>query len=125
MPKTTILAGMILLSLCDVSITPAGPGGTQYLFGPQLLQAAQDDQASRLAGTWQKEVSDAYTSATTILTLRSDKTYTKVFRSKVGGAPYGGTHDGTWTANGMVVQLSGDGNWPATRENLREFRKLQ
>ena len=125
MSTTTTFSGIILLLLCGEVIVPNSSATTQDTLLFQKLQTSQQDETARLAGTWQKEVADARSSATTLLTLRADKTYTKIFRAKVDGANYGGTHDGRWSANGTVVQLSGDGNWPPTREDLREFRKLQ
>jgi hypothetical protein len=68
------------------------------------------------------------------LTLRSDGTYTKTLQARtpgwggggvVGAAGLGGTHSGTWTANGSVVHLSGDGNWPPYDHNLTTFRKIR
>jgi len=87
-----------------------------------LVQSSQDDRA-RLAGTWRYATSDANTSQKITLTLRSDGTYSKMLDARVNGASYGGTHDGTWTARGMVVSLSGDGNWPALTHDLSSFTK--
>ena len=56
--------------------------------------------------------------------LRGDGTYTKTLEARVNGAPYGGTHDGTWSARGTTVYLSGDGNWPHITHDLSEFRKV-
>ena len=83
------------------------------------------EATDQLAGTWVRERSDSNTYQKITLTLRGDGTYTKVLVAQVNGAPYGGTHDGTWTAKGTVVSLSGDGNWPRITHDLAEFKKVE
>ena len=79
---------------------------------------------------WLKSSGDMVASHTTLLTLRSDGTYTKQFEAAVGGAlayistGFGGTHDGTWTREGDLVYLSGDGVWPPYTEDLKLFRQI-
>jgi hypothetical protein len=85
-------------------------------------QTSRDSRA-RLAGTWRYQTRDATTSQRIVLILRSDGSYTKTLDARVNGANYGGTHSGTWTANGTVVSLSGDGNWPAYTHDLSTFQK--
>jgi hypothetical protein len=86
------------------------------------VQSSEDSRA-RLAGTWRYATRDASTSQKITLVLRGDGTYTKTLEARVNAADYGGTHSGTWTAKGMVVHLSGDGNWPAYTHDLSTFTK--
>jgi hypothetical protein len=81
------------------------------------------DSRSGLVGTWKYQTSDGPTYQAITLTLKSDGTYTKTLDAQVGGAKYGGTHSGTWTASGTVVALSGDGNFPAFTHDLATFTK--
>ena len=80
---------------------------------------------SDLAGTWDYERSDAGGQEKITLILRADHSYTKTLEANVQGSHYGGTHSGTWTARGMVVSLSGDGNWPPYTHDLSLFRKIR
>jgi hypothetical protein len=79
---------------------------------------------------WLKNSGDIVASHTTLLTLRSDGTYTKQFAAAVGGPlaslsrGFGGIHDGTWTREGDLIYLSGDGNWPPYTEDLKLFRQI-
>jgi hypothetical protein len=61
----------------------------------------------------------------TVLELRRDHTYTKTFRATVDAVDYGGTHSGRWTARGMIVDLSGDGNYIGYSQDLRSMRKVK
>lgn len=79
----------------------------------------------QLVGTWESDESTSRTQKHVELFLRGDGTYTKILAARVDGLPYGGTHDGTWTNQGMLVYLSGDGNWPATTEDLRNMQKVK
>src|SRR3569833_2190091 len=63
----------------------------------------QPGDVSRYVGTWRKDVVDSRSNSTTILTLRQDGAYTKRLTSLVDGRNYGGTHSGTWTANGSQI----------------------
>lgn len=78
-----------------------------------------------LVGAWHFSGGDLSAHQTIDLELRGDGTYTKEFSATVQGAPYGGTHSGTWTARGMVVYLSGDGNWPAVSHDLSRFTRVR
>jgi len=80
---------------------------------------------SDLVGTWEYDGGDAGAQQKITLILRSDHSYTKTLEAHVQGANYGGTHSGTWTANGKVVRLSGDDNWPPYTHDLSLFRKLR
>jgi hypothetical protein len=85
--------------------------------------SAQDDQ---LIGVWEGNgPSDSGGQQHTVLELRPDHTYTKTHQAKVNGTSYGGTHSGTWTANGMKVRLSGDGNFPPYTQDLSVMRKVR
>lgn len=78
---------------------------------------------------WRNGTFDDRTASNTILVLRSDGTYTKHFGAAVGGFPvsgnFGGTHEGTWHAEGSRIFLSGDGNWPPYIEDLQNFTQLE
>lgn len=86
-------------------------------------EARSDCKSSPLLGKWRYEHSDYSASETIDLVLRSDCTYTKTLDARVQGSHYGGTHDGTWTAEGTTVHLSGDGNWPPYSHDLSKFQK--
>lgn len=86
------------------------------------VQSSRDDRA-RLAGTWRYESNDPGAHQRVLLVLRADGTYTKTLDAVVNGSKYGGKHDGTWTARGMEVRLSGDGNWPAYTHDLSTFQR--
>lgn len=88
---------------------------------PMFRSFAQD--AGQLAGVWIRVRSDGSTYQKITLILREDGTYTKTLEARVNGSNYGGTHQGTWTARGTVVSLSGDGNWPALTHDLAEFQR--
>jgi hypothetical protein len=86
--------------------------------------------------TWLKRSSDQTVTGTTRLTLRSDGTYTKelAVESNPECSPgkanplvnaLGGTHHGTWTRQGDLIHLSGDGNWPACTETLSLFQRVE
>ncbi len=111
------ILSVAVLSLGSLPAYPAGQGTLR-----QEFQNRTDDRA-RLAGTWRYQNSDTYTFQKITLVLRADGTYTKTLEARVNGSPYGGTHSGTWTASGTVVNLSGDGNWPAYSHDLSTFRK--
>jgi hypothetical protein len=79
-----------------------------------------------LAGVWEGDgPSDARAQQHTVLELRSDHTYTKTLRAIIDGVNYGGTHSGTWTARGMIVDLSGYGNYPSSSRDLRSMHKVR
>lgn len=90
----------------------------------QQVQASSSRRPYALVGTWHYEASDIRTHQAIDLVLNADGTYTKTLSSVVDGTPYGGTHSGTWTADGMSVHLSGDGQWPAYTHDLSTFRKM-
>jgi hypothetical protein len=91
------------------------------------------DPNSGLVGTWVSEDSGSAHYTRIEITLRPDGTYTKTLRARTPGwggggtgvGGLGGTQEGRWTASGMVVQLSGDGNWPASSHNLSSFTRVQ
>ena len=88
-------------------------------------QAQSQDATDQLVGVWEGDgLSDARAQQHTVLELRPDHTYTKTLRAMVDGVPYGGTHSGRWTAHGMIVDLSGDGNNPAYSQDLRSLHKV-
>jgi hypothetical protein len=98
-------------------------GNLQSAAGNTRMVAQASDDSTRLVGTWRYSTSDANTSEKISLVLRDDGTYTKTLDAKVNGVPYGGTHSGKWTARGLVVSLSGDGNWPPYTHDLARFQK--
>jgi hypothetical protein len=115
----------------------AADTATRQAFVPAISDAASfggGGESNSLAGVWFSEVASAVQYKRIDLTLRPDGTYTKTFTARtsgwggagtVGAPSLGGTHTGRWTANGMMVHLSGDGNWPASDHNLAEFRRVQ
>ncbi len=109
---------MVIPTAPGVGFVPVGGGGGD----------------GSLAGVWVSEVASAVYYKRIELTLRPDGTYTKTFTARtsgyggagtVGAPSLGGTHSGRWTADGLVVHLSGDGNWPPFDHNLAEFQKVQ
>ncbi len=89
-------------------------------------QAQSHESADPLVGVWEGDgPSDARARQHTVLELRADHTYTKTLRASVDGVDYGGTHSGTWTARGMTVDLSGDGHYPASTQDLRALQKVK
>jgi len=97
------------------------------------LQAAEATGQGWLIGTWVSEDAGSVHYTHIEISLRADGTYTKTLQARtpgwggggiVGAPSLGGTHSGRWTANGMIVHLSGDGNWPASDYNLQGFRKV-
>lgn len=92
---------------------------------PQSAEQVQGahDAWSRLAGTWRYETGDLTTFQRIVLILRDDGSYTKSLEARVNGVQYGGTHNGSWTARGMVVRISGDNKWPAFTHDLSDFRR--
>jgi len=91
---------------------------------PGTEVSSQDDRSASV-GEWVKESGDSGGEQRIILVLRADGSYRKTLDATVGGRKYGGTHEGTWTAEGKIVDLSGDGNWPAFSHDLSEFRKIR
>jgi hypothetical protein len=95
---------------------------------PSVAQESGDAHRvvdERFVGTWLKEVSDATAQQKITLVLRRDGTYRKTLHAVIQGVSYGGTHEGTWSINGTIVQLSGDGKWPPYSHDLSEFRQIE
>lgn len=91
-------------------------------------------QSNPLVGVWVSEVSSAVYYKRIELTLLADGTYSKTLQARtsgyggagtVGAPSLGGTHSGRWSANGMMVHLSGNGNWPPADHNLAEFQRVR
>jgi hypothetical protein len=88
---------------------------------------------SELIGTWVYEDAGSVHYTRIEITLRPDGTYTKTLQGRTPGwggggtgiGGLGGTHQGRWTAKGMVVDLSGDGNWPQSTHDLSSFRRVR
>jgi hypothetical protein len=87
---------------------------------PQPAQRARDPYL----GTWQREVKDSTGETKITLELRADGTYTKTLDAFLRGRAFHGSETGTWTADGPVVQCSGDGNSPASTHNLQYYQKI-
>lgn len=116
-----------LLSSLKVATPPPRSGQA-----PRVPDSRQDTRQN-LAGTWHKTVATSTMTSTEDLELHPDGTYTSrlqyvVIRgSRMQG---GGVHNGTWRANGTVVQLSGgpgidgSGQWPATVADLRQYQRV-
>jgi hypothetical protein len=101
----------------------------QVSLGVQQLEETN----SGLIGTWVYEDAGSVHYTRIEITLRPDGTYTKTLRARTPGwggggtgiGGLGGTHHGRWTARGMVVSLSGDGNWPPSTHDLSSFRRIR
>jgi hypothetical protein len=78
---------------------------------------------SKLSGSWHYEGGDGGGREVIDLDLSSDDTYTKTLDAVVGSSQYGGTHEGTWTADGNLVHLSGGGKWPPFDHDLSSFQR--
>ena len=91
---------------------------------PRAGAMVQQEDKTQYVGTWEMESGDSGAHQKITLALRADNTYSKTLEARVGGSPYGGTHEGTWTAKGTVVNLSGDGKWPPYSHDLSQFRKI-
>ena len=115
-PLATLLG--LILAWGSVGCITTNIAGTAFA-------SAQVSDSHDLPGTWEYEGGDGSAHQKITLILRSDQTYTKTLEAKVNGASYGGTHSGTWTADGMAVRLSGDGNWPPYTHDLSRFRKVR
>lgn len=99
------------------------PGGGALLNA--TAHAQSQDEADTLVGVWEGDgPSDARAQQHTVLELHADHTYTKTLRASVDGVAYGGTHSGTWTSRGNIVNLSGDGDYPPYSQDLRLMHKV-
>jgi len=103
-------------------------GCSQQANSTPILVAA--DNRQDLVGTWVGGAGDGGGSYVVELELHADGTYKKTLTARVSnpdgtGNGYGGSHNGTWTAKGSVVYLSGDGNWPPYSHDLSKFRKVR
>jgi hypothetical protein len=109
----------IALGLCGSVACGKADGSAEWAFTNGA------DAESDLQGTWEYNGGDAGGQQKITLILRSDHSYTKTLEAHVQGANYGGTHSGTWTADGKIVHLSGDENWPPYTHDLSLFRKVR
>lgn len=102
--------------------------GSQEIWAGQSSKDSRAELRSvdlRFVGAWVRQTSDPEASQKIILILRSDGTYRKTLDALVRGVPYGGTHEGTWTMSGTVVQLSGNRTWPPYSHDLSKFQRLE
>ena len=106
---------LIALSLC------LPPKAVCALPAPELLAFQSQDPH---LGTWQREVSDSTGRTRIVLELRGNGTYTKSLDAYLKGQSFQATEEGTWTANGPLVRLSGDGSRPPSGHDLRNYQKL-
>jgi hypothetical protein len=91
-----------------------------------LVRTAAAQSAEELIGTWEGYgPSDSRAKQYTILELRADGTYTKTLDAVVDGKHYGGTHSGTFKSRGLLVYLSGDGNYGPYTQDLRYLKKVK
>jgi hypothetical protein len=104
----------------------AKPGGQ-----PRLAVSAETAPPviSPVVGVWFQD-SDGNVSANQKLTItiRPDGTYTKESVMRVPAYGIGNipsSHNGTWTAQGTVVRLSGDGRYPGSTHDLSTFTRLR
>lgn len=112
------------VTMAVVTALFGGSAGCHALTAGAEVQA-ESAAANALVGTWKGTAGDSYAHQYVTLELRGDGTYTKTLSAAVGGSNYGGTHEGTWKANGMTVYLSGDGNWPPYSHDLSKFQKVR
>jgi hypothetical protein len=87
-----------------------------------VISTAYEDVDQSLVGKWVFVKGDAGATYRITLILRGNGGYTKTLETNIGA---GGTHSGTWTSEGTVVHLSGDGNWPAYSHDLAQFQKVE
>jgi hypothetical protein len=104
---------VIALHLATAVIT-----GTALFASGAVAQSPQ-----QLVGHWMMTIDDHTFRATYYIELHPDGTYLKIMRSSMAGI--GGTHYGTWRSSGPYVYLSGDGHWPPTTEDLRNYQRTQ
>ena len=102
------------------------PGGQPR---PPVSAETAPPVISPVVGVWFQD-SDGNVSANQKLTItiRPDGTYTKESVMRVPAYGIGNipsSHNGTWTAQGMVVRLSGDGRYPGSTHDLSTFTRLQ
>lgn len=103
----------------------------QMQVSPGLQQVGETN--SGLIGTWVYEDAGSVHYTRIEITLRPDGTYMKTMRARTPGwggggtgiGGLGGTQQGRWTAIGMVVHLSGDGNWPPSTHDLSSFSRVR
>ncbi len=117
MRSITLAMAAMILGLCG-TVACGTSGSTAFANG-----ATADDRD--LVGTWEFQGGEGSAEQKITLTLRRDHSYTKTLEASVNGVPYGGTHSGTWNADGMNVRLSGDGNWPPYTHNLSSFHRVR
>ena len=119
---------MILIRfVCVASIMTALLGGRSPAASPTLREAAPAEAMFDLTpylGTWQREVKDSTGQTKITLQLRADGTYTKILDAFLRGKNFHGTEDGVWSANGPLVLLSGNREFPASRHDLRNYQKI-
>jgi hypothetical protein len=104
----------------------------QQMRVPEGLQQGGETNGG-LIGTWVYEDAGSVHFTRIEITLRPDGTYTKTLGARTPGwggggkgiGGLGGTHQGRWTSSGMVVYLSGDGNWPQSTHDLSGFRRVR
>ena len=114
----------LLFTVATILVAAAVSGGhsSQTALFATVASAQSPNQ---LVGIWESYTSTSRTQKHVVIELREDGSYTKTLAASVDGQRYGGTHSGTWTSEGMLVHLSGDGNWPATTEDLRTMQKVR
>jgi hypothetical protein len=122
--------------------TPASPAYPSIDFDALLRElqrvsaSASAAASNSLVGTWRYESASLSHYQEIVLDLHPNGTYDKRFRARssqymsIGGIGHtgtgptmGGDHSGTWTANGSIVRLSGDGNWPPVTHDLSQFTR--
>jgi len=118
---------MLIRSLCVLSITTAllsGPSPAASIALPEATPVEASGDLAPYLGTWQREVKDSTGQTKLTLQLRPDGTYTKVLDAFLRGKNFHGTEDGVWSANGPLVMLSGNREFPASRHDLRSYQKI-
>ena len=128
-----LYAGMVVAWLIVTGCTAADPETQGQTSSERRVPESRRDSRQNLVGTWHRTVVNANMTSSEDVELRGDGTYTSrlhyvvVRGSRLEG---GGVHDGSWSATGTRVQLSGgpgtdgSGSWPPTVLDLQQYQKV-
>jgi hypothetical protein len=81
--------------------------------------------SASVAGEWKLDKSDGYNTQQHWITLKNDGTYEKVMKGRAIGVGLAGAtiEEGTWTATGMTVHLSGDKRFAPSTIDLTKWQR--
>ena len=128
-----LYAGMVLACLIVTGCTAADPERQDQTSLQRRVPESRRESRQNLVGTWHRAVANANMTSVEDLELRGDGTYTSRHRMVVVRGwrqEYGGVHDGSWSAIGTTVQLSGGrgtdgtGSFPPVTLDLRQYQKV-